>query len=153
VTIAESGGGDCYTASRKSGIPTAARRQAGLNKGDLVNFAFQRGKIVMTPKLVIDGSRFPAADDEYTPAQRRIIDASLARADADIKAGRVSKVFSDHAEFIAALHKEAAKLSAKSKTPGQMKLRWTSRRGRRAKGAAGPRARMTKRTQLEGNSH
>ena len=42
-------------------IPTAVRRQAGLNKGDLVIFAFQRGKIVMTPKLVIDGSRFPAA--------------------------------------------------------------------------------------------
>jgi AbrB family looped-hinge helix DNA binding protein len=101
-------------------IPTAVRRQAGLIKGDLVNFAFQRGKIVITPKLVIDGSRFPAADDEYTPAQRRIIDASLARADADIKAGRVSKAFSDHAEFIAALHKEAAKLSAK-KTKRQAK--------------------------------
>lgn len=94
-------------------IPTAVRRQAGLNKGDLVNFAFQGGKIVMTPKLVIDGSRFSAAGDEYTPAQRRIINASLARADADIKAGRVTKAFSDHAEFIAALHKEAAKLSAK----------------------------------------
>src|ERR1019366_8653019 len=79
---------DCYTASRKSGIltfrsspadfmnatgkiqnkgqvtiPTAVRRQAGLTKGDLVNFAFQRGKIVMTPKLVIDRSEFPHADD------------------------------------------------------------------------------------------
>jgi AbrB family looped-hinge helix DNA binding protein len=59
-------------------IPTAVRRQAGLVKGDLVNFAFRRGRIVMTPKLVIDRSRFSAADDEYTPAQRRIIDASLA---------------------------------------------------------------------------
>jgi AbrB family looped-hinge helix DNA binding protein len=90
-------------------IPTAVRRQAGLNKGDLVNFAFQRGKIVMTPKLVIDHSRFPAADEEHTPTQRRIIDASLAGADADIKAGRVSRAFSDHGEFIAALRKEAAK--------------------------------------------
>jgi bifunctional DNA-binding transcriptional regulator/antitoxin component of YhaV-PrlF toxin-antitoxin module len=94
-------------------IPTAVRRQAGLILGDLVNFAFQRGKIVITPKLVIDGSRFPAADDEYTPAQHRIIDASLVKADADIKAGRASKAFSDHGEFVAALHKEAAKLSAK----------------------------------------
>lgn len=101
-------------------IPTAVRRQAGLFKGDLVNFAFQRGKIVMTPKLVIDRSRFPTADDEYTPAQRQIIDASLAKADADIKAGRVSKAFSDHGEFIAALHKEAARLSAK-KTKRQPK--------------------------------
>jgi AbrB family looped-hinge helix DNA binding protein len=93
-------------------IPTAVRRQAGLAKGDLVNFAFRRGRIVITPKLVIDRARFPTADDEYTPAERKIIDARLARADADIRAGRVSKAFSNHGEFIAALHKEAARLSA-----------------------------------------
>ena len=34
-------------------IPTRVREQAGLSKGDLVNFAFQRGKIVITPRLVI----------------------------------------------------------------------------------------------------
>ena len=101
-------------------IPTAVRRQAGLTKGDLVDFAFERGKIVMTPKLMIDRSAFPSADGEYTPAQRRIIDARLAKADADIKAGRVSKAYSDHAKFIAALHKEAADLSAK-KTRRQAK--------------------------------
>ena len=78
------------------------------------------GKIVMTPKVPIDGSRFRTADGEYTPAQRRMINARLAKADADIKAGRVSKAFSDHAEVIAALHKEAAKLSAK-KTKRQAK--------------------------------
>ena len=71
-------------------------------------------------KLGPSRSRFPAGDDEYTPAQRRIIDASLARADDDIMAGRVSRAFSDHGEFIAALHKEAAKLSAK-KTKRQAK--------------------------------
>ena len=94
-------------------IPTAVRRQAGLFKGDLVNFAFQRGKIVMTPKLVIDRSRFPTADGEYTPAQRKIIDARLAKADADIKAGRVHGPFSTQKEFIASLYKEAKKLSRK----------------------------------------
>ena len=104
-------------------------------QGDVVNFAFQRGKIVMTPKLVIDGSRFPAADDEYTQTQRRIIDPGLARTDADIKAGLVSKAFSDHAEFIAALHREAAKPCAKKTS-------------RQAKG--GPKSKMTKRTQLGG---
>ena len=61
-------------------IPTSVRRQAGLSKGDLVNFTFQRGKIVITPRIVIDRSKFPTADDEYTPAQRRIIDARLAQA-------------------------------------------------------------------------
>jgi AbrB family looped-hinge helix DNA binding protein len=96
-------------------IPTAVRRQAGLNKGDLVNFAFKQGKIVITPRPVIDRSKLPTADDEYTPAQRRIIDARLAKADADIKAGRVSKVYSDPHEFLADLHRDAAKISARKK--------------------------------------
>jgi AbrB family looped-hinge helix DNA binding protein len=91
-------------------IPTSVRRQAGLSKGDLVNFVFQRGKIIITPTLVIDRSKFPTADGEYTPGQRRIIDARLDKADADIKAGRVSEAFSSHEEFIASLHKEAKKL-------------------------------------------
>jgi hypothetical protein len=65
----------------------------------------------MPSKSVIARSRFSAADDEYTSAQRRIIDASLAKADADIEAGRMSRAFSDHGEFIAALHREAAKLA------------------------------------------
>lgn len=94
-------------------IPTSVRRQAGLSKGDLVNFAFTRGQIVITPKLVIDRSKFPNADDEYTPAQRRIIDARLAKSDEDIKHGRVYGPFDTHQEFIASLHKEVAKLRAK----------------------------------------
>jgi len=86
-------------------------------------------------KLRPSGSRSPAADYEHTPAQRRIIDASLARADSDIKAGRVSKAYSDHAKFIAALHKEAAEfLSQEDQAPGQ----------------TGPKSRMTKRTQFWG---
>ena|SRR5579872_4146865 len=35
-------------------IPTVIRRQAGLQRGDLVNFAFQHGKVILTPRLVID---------------------------------------------------------------------------------------------------
>ena len=58
----------------------------------------------------------PNADDEYTPAQRRIIDAQLAKGLADIKAGRVSKAYSDHAEFVADLHRAAKKLKAKKIT-------------------------------------
>ena len=90
-------------------IPTRLRNQAGLPKGDLVEFTFQRGKIVITPKLVINRSYFQNADDEYTPAQRRIIDARLAKSDEDIKHGRVYGPFDTHEEFLAALHKEAAK--------------------------------------------
>jgi len=62
-------------------ISTVIRRQAGLSKGDLVNFSFQRGKIIVTPRTVIDRSKFPTADDEYAPAQRRVIDARLAEAE------------------------------------------------------------------------
>jgi AbrB family looped-hinge helix DNA binding protein len=101
-------------------LPTKLRRLAGIGEGDLVHATFQRGRIVITPTLVIDRSKFPTADDEYTPRQRRIINARLAEGLADIKAGRVSEAFSDHGEFIAALHKEAAKLSAgKTKRPAK----------------------------------
>jgi AbrB family looped-hinge helix DNA binding protein len=96
-------------------IPTAVRRQAGLSKGDLVNFAFKQGRIVITPRLVIDRSKFQTADDEYTPAQRKIIDARLAKADADIKAGRVSPVFNTAEELIAHLHKATKKTSSRRK--------------------------------------
>src|SRR5690349_1282347 len=86
-------------------LPSRLRSTVGIVEGDLVEAKLQRGKIIITPMLIIDRSKFPAADKEYTPTQRRIIYARLAKADADIKAGRVSKTFSDHGEFIADLHK------------------------------------------------
>ncbi len=58
--------------------------------------------IVLIPQLDTDRSNLLNSGDEYTPAQRRII-----------KAGRVSKAFSDHGEFIADLHKAAAKLASR----------------------------------------
>jgi AbrB family looped-hinge helix DNA binding protein len=94
-------------------LPTRLRALAGIAEGDLVEAAFQRGKIIITPKLVIDRSQLPSADGEYTPAQRRVIDARLAKADADIKAGRISRAFETHEEFITDLHKEARKLRAR----------------------------------------
>jgi AbrB family looped-hinge helix DNA binding protein len=98
-------------------LPSRLRSLAGITEGDLVEATFKQGKIVITPKLLIDRSQFPNAHDEYTPAQRRVIDARLAKADADIKSGRMSRVFETHAEFIADLHKEAKKLSAKRTKP------------------------------------
>ena len=62
--------------------------------------------ITILPKL-------PSADDEYTPEQRRIIDARLAKADEDIKHGRLYGPFETHEEFVASLHREAKKLRAK----------------------------------------
>lgn len=54
----------------------------------MVEATFQRGHIVLTPKVVVDRSAFPNADDEYTPAQRRLVNARLAKADKEIKGGR-----------------------------------------------------------------
>jgi AbrB family looped-hinge helix DNA binding protein len=97
-------------------IPTSVRRQAGLSKGDLVNFAFQRGKIVITPRLVIDRAQFPNADDEYTPAQRRIIDARLDESEEDMKNGRGFGPFNTAEEMIAHMKGQLKQRAAVKKT-------------------------------------
>ena len=95
-------------------IPTNLRNQAGLSKGDLVEFSYTRGKIVITPKIVIDRSTFPSADEEYTPEQRKIIDARLAESDEDIKHGRTFGPF-DTAEEMIVHMQEKLKKSATTK--------------------------------------
>ena len=57
-------------------VPPAVCRQAGLKVGQEIEFKATGGVIGIRPK-------FPAADDEYTPEQRRIIDAQLAEGLAD----------------------------------------------------------------------
>jgi AbrB family looped-hinge helix DNA binding protein len=96
-------------------IPNDIRSAVGLADGALVDVKAARGKIVITPQIVIDPSKFPNADDEYTPAQRRIIDSRLAKAMAEVKKGRVSPAFETIAEFEAALKADANKLRAKTK--------------------------------------
>ena len=54
-------------------VPASVRRRAGIKAGDRVEFRVSGGIINIIPKL-------PPADDEYTPAQRRMIDAQLAEA-------------------------------------------------------------------------
>jgi bifunctional DNA-binding transcriptional regulator/antitoxin component of YhaV-PrlF toxin-antitoxin module len=51
-------------------VPPAIQRKAGFKVGDAVEFKASGGIITILPKL-------PTADDEYTPAQRRAIDAQL----------------------------------------------------------------------------
>ncbi|MGA2119265.1 MAG: hypothetical protein ABSH56_31495 [Bryobacteraceae bacterium] len=63
----------------------SVRRQAGHKNGQDPEFRVSGGVITILPKL-------PPADDEYTPAQRRAIDASLA----DVKAGRTFGPFGTH---------------------------------------------------------
>ena len=51
-------------------IPPAIQRRAGIKAGDHLEFKVSRGIISILPKL-------PSADAEYTPEQRRRIDAEL----------------------------------------------------------------------------
>lgn len=95
-------------------IPRRVRSAVGLVDGDFVEVKAVGNKIVITPQLVIDRSKFPTADDEYTPAQRRIIDARLAQSDEDIKHGRVFGPFNTHKEFVAALRRRDGRVKKKS---------------------------------------
>jgi len=92
-------------------IPTVVRRQAGLSKGDLVNFAFKRGQIVITPKVVIDRATFPTADNDYTQAQRKVLNARLAKAEK----GPFHGPFNTADEMIAHMKTELKKRAAAKK--------------------------------------
>jgi len=90
-------------------IPRRVRSAVGLADGDFVEVKAVGKRIVITPQVVIDRAKFPSADDEYTPAQRRIVDARLKKSDEDIKHGRVYGPFETHKEFMAALRRDGAK--------------------------------------------
>lgn len=85
-------------------VPTSVRRRAGFKNGDKLEFKVSGGVITILPKPL---------EDEYTHAQRDVIDRALAPGLDDIKHGRLQGPFSSHQEFIASLHREARKLSAK----------------------------------------
>jgi bifunctional DNA-binding transcriptional regulator/antitoxin component of YhaV-PrlF toxin-antitoxin module len=76
-------------------VPRSVRRRAGLKNGQEVEFKVSGGMITIIPKL-------PSADDEYTPAQRRIVDARLAEA----RKGPYYGPFETVDEAIAFLRKE-----------------------------------------------
>jgi AbrB family looped-hinge helix DNA binding protein len=92
-------------------VPSAVRRRAGLKSGDKLEFKVSGGIITILPKL-------PAADDEYTPAQRRIIDRGITKGLEDIKKGRVHGPFENAEEAIAHLkaHARRRKKTASHKT-------------------------------------
>jgi AbrB family looped-hinge helix DNA binding protein len=83
-------------------VPPSVRRRAGIKPGDQVEFKVSGGIINIVPKL-------PPADEEYTPEQRRIIDARLAKADEDIRQGRTYVPFHTADEMIASMKAELKK--------------------------------------------
>jgi|ERR1035437_1616104 bifunctional DNA-binding transcriptional regulator/antitoxin component of YhaV-PrlF toxin-antitoxin module len=87
-------------------VPEAVQRQAGIKIGDRLEFKVSGGIISIIPKL-------PTADDEYTPEQRKVIDAQLAEGLADIKAGRVYGPFDTHEALMKSLRSRGTKPKAK----------------------------------------
>lgn len=96
-------------------IPTAIRSRLGLADGDFVEVSIKSTSIVLTPKMVIDRSKFPNADKDYTPAQRKAIDARLAKSDADIKKGRTHGPFDTAEEMTASVEAGIKKLQGDKK--------------------------------------
>ena len=96
-------------------IPTRLRSQVGLVDGDLVEAKAERGKIVLTPKVVVDR--------EYTPSQRRVIDARLGESLEQVKRGKTYGPFETHQEMTTFLHREAKKGRPKKATPVKSRSR------------------------------
>jgi bifunctional DNA-binding transcriptional regulator/antitoxin component of YhaV-PrlF toxin-antitoxin module len=98
-----------FTVKTKPGtLPDEVRQQAGIKIGDLLEFKVSGGVVTIVPKL-------PSADDEYTPKQRRAIDAQLAEGLADIKAGRTAGPFDTADAMIAHMKGELRKRAVTKK--------------------------------------
>lgn len=96
-------------------LPLGLRRRARLKLGDRLEVKASGGVITMIAKL-------PSADDEYTPAQRRIIDAQLAEAEEDIRAGRIIGPFNTADEMIASMKSQLKKKAPARKPKRPAKL-------------------------------
>jgi len=90
-------------------FPPSVRRQAGIKIGDELEVKVSGGVITMLPKL-------PTANDEYTPAQRRVIDAQIAKGLEDIRKGRVSRRFETVDEMLASMKAAGKRATRRPKT-------------------------------------
>jgi len=94
-------------------VPPSVQRRARLKAGDKVEFKTAPGMITIISKPSVVA---PATDDEYTPEQRRIIDAQLAEGLDDIRKGRVSRRFDTVDEMLASM-------KARKRNPPRRKIR------------------------------
>ncbi|SRR5258708_33917729 len=89
-------------------VPESVQRRARIKTASQVEFK-------ATPGVITIVSKPPAADDEYTPEQRRITDAQLAEGLEDIRKGRVSRRFDTVDEMLASL--KAGKRTSRRQKP------------------------------------
>jgi hypothetical protein len=74
-------------------------RTAGFKSGQELEIKAAGGVITILPKL-------PNTDDEYTPEQRRLVDARLKEALEEVKQGRIAGPFNTAEDMIASLKRE-----------------------------------------------
>jgi AbrB family looped-hinge helix DNA binding protein len=95
-------------------LPVRLRAAIGVAEGDLVEATVYRGKILLTPKMLVDRSKFPTADKDYTDEQRRVIDARLDESEEDLTKGRVVGPFDTADEMIASMRAGLKKRATKA---------------------------------------
>ena len=93
---------DTLKEKKQLAAPSSVQRKAGLKAGDKLEFRASGGVITILPKL-------PSADDDYTPEQRRKVDAELAKGLQDLKEGRTYGPFNTADEMIASMEKQLKK--------------------------------------------
>lgn len=84
-------------------IPTRIRSRLGIADGDVLHMKVRSNCVVLTPKAPVD------EDDEYTPEQRKIVDAQLAEGLEDVRMGRVFGPFKTAEAMIASMKGELRK--------------------------------------------
>lgn len=95
-------------------VPPAVRRRAGLKNGEKLEFKVSGRVITILPTL-------PPTDDEYTPAQRRVINRGIAQSDKEYAAGKSYGPFNTAAEAIASINanlRRRRSAAKKSKSTG-----------------------------------
>lgn len=89
-------------------VPDKIRRRAGFKPGQEVEFHASGGVITITPKM-------ESTEDEYTPEQRKYIDARLRRSMKDIDKGRFYGPFDSAKDMAVFLKAEIQKRAAKKR--------------------------------------
>lgn len=80
-------------------IPQSVRDQIQVSIGDVFEATAEQGKIVFQPKAIVDR-------DEYTPSQRRRINAQLAKSVSEHREGKSFGPFKAHQEMVDFLHQQ-----------------------------------------------
>jgi bifunctional DNA-binding transcriptional regulator/antitoxin component of YhaV-PrlF toxin-antitoxin module len=91
-------------------IPPRLRAEIGIAGRGLLKASARRGSILLTPVV---------ANVEYTPQQRRAIDARLALSGEDIKAGRTYGPFDSVEEMVASIKRELKARADSRRTAGK----------------------------------